>query len=167
MGIEREAEQVTNGATNFTNCSYMMLKLHTRGIQESRKEYYFSDLLVVEAIWIDQRSEVNQNQLAIMKIARSQAAIAKHAEIRRAAAAVSQWSLEDSGSVKVSILGPWENELALVLDTLVRHVQCANWSLVHAKRELNVEWHGIYTPFSWNGMEWKRHCFYAFYCMPY
>ena len=38
MGIEREAEQATNGVTDYANRSY--LKLHTRGVQESRKEYY-------------------------------------------------------------------------------------------------------------------------------
>ena len=43
------------------------------------------DLLVVDAIRIDQRSKVNR--LTIAKIARSRAAIAKHTKIRRAAAA--------------------------------------------------------------------------------
>ena len=83
------------------------------------------DLLVVEAIWIDQRSEVDQ--LAIMKIARSQAAIEKTRSNQKSSnSTVSQWSLEDSGSVKASIIVPRENELALVLDTLVRYAQCAN-----------------------------------------
>ena len=49
------------------------------------------DLLVVDAIWIDQRSEIDR--LKIAKIARSRAAITKHTKIRRAAAAVSQRSL--------------------------------------------------------------------------
>ena len=83
------------------------------------------DLLVVEAIWIDQRSEVDRSTIA--KIARSQAVIAKYAQIRRAADAVSQRSLEDSGSVKALILGPWANELALVLDTLITHAERDNW----------------------------------------
>ena len=43
------------------------------------------DLLVVEAIWIDQRSKVSWSTIA--KIARSRAAIAKHAQVRRVAAA--------------------------------------------------------------------------------
>ena len=43
------------------------------------------DLLVIDAIWIDQQSEVDR--LMIAKIACSQAAITKYAQIRRAAAA--------------------------------------------------------------------------------
>ena len=39
-GMERETEQAINGATDYAN--RRQLKLHARGVQESRKEYYFS-----------------------------------------------------------------------------------------------------------------------------
>ena len=51
---------------------------------------------------------------------------------------MSQQSLEDSGSVKASILGPRVNELALVLDTLVRYVI----DRLHVQNR--IEQHGTY-----------------------
>ena len=40
--MEREGEQATNGSTNYPKCSYTR-RLHSRGVQESQKEYYDVD----------------------------------------------------------------------------------------------------------------------------
>ena len=53
--------------------------------KEAERRTTSVDLLVVDAIRIDQRSEVDQSTIA--KIARSQASIVKHPKIRRVAAA--------------------------------------------------------------------------------
>ena len=93
------------------------------------------DLLVVGVIWVDQRSKVDCLMMA--KIAHSWVVIAKHAQVRRAAAAAQspievrrQWQCKGIDS------SPQANELhvALVFDTLNvlidhLHVWNRNWTV--------------------------------------
>ena len=79
-GIEREVEHAINGATDYISSNYAQEK--SENAERSTISVY---LLIVEAIWIDQRSKVERSMIA--KIAHNRVVIAKYAQIRRAAAA--------------------------------------------------------------------------------
>ena len=122
-GIEQEVEQATNGATDYASCSH--LELDARGVQESRKEYYFSQSASC-------RGDLNRSAIGGQSINNSENCLQSSGDCKTlsyqksSSSTVSQQVYKDSGGIKASILSPRANELALVLDTLVRHAQRIN-----------------------------------------